>query len=225
LTPRIFADATGPVEREIVGVIADIKHDHLLRDAERGVFIPLAQYPEPGMRMVVRSARTLAALLPELNAVVSSLKPAMALFEPETMEEQMAGAVAQPRLNSNLVGAYAAIAVLLTGMGVYGVTAYSVAQRRREFGIRLALGASPRAVLRLVLRQSVQVLAVALPVGGLCALLAMRLLRRWVEGAESDHGFILPSVVLLIAGVALAACWLPARRAMRVDPMVELRCE
>ncbi len=225
IAPGIFSNETGLPEREIIGVAANAQFDNLVYD-EPGIYVPHAQVVERDMRLIVRSELTARAILPRLQEIAARLDPPIALFEPDTMEDHLESYLAQPRLNSILLAAYAALALLLTGIGVYGVTAYSVAHERQEIGIRLALGASPHAVFRHVVGRTVRILACALPAGALLALLAMSVVRGAVEGAGmAAEVLIVPSVALFVAGVALAGCWWPARRAMQVDPLIALRCE
>jgi putative ABC transport system permease protein len=142
-----------------------------------------------------------------------------------SMQQRLASAMAQPRFRTTLIALFAALALLLACIGIYGVTSYAVTQRSHEFGIRLALGAQPRDVLLLALRQGL-ILTLA---GVGCSVLASLALTRWLQkllfNVSPTDPLIFAGVALLLTLVALVACWLPARRATKVDPMIALRCE
>jgi putative ABC transport system permease protein len=133
--------------------------------------------------------------------------------------------LAQPRFNMMLLGVFAAVAMVLAAIGIYGVIAYSVAQRTREIGIRMALGAQRPQMLQMILRQSLTVVAIGLTIGLLAAFAATRLLASLLYGVSANDVLTYISVVLLLGGAALFASYVPARRAMKVDPMIALRYE
>jgi putative ABC transport system permease protein len=138
------------------------------------------------------------------------------------MEHYLAAAMAQARLNSTLMTIFAAVAIALTAIGVYGVMAYTVIQRRHEIGIRLALGAQNSAVFQLILGEGVRLLGWALLAGGICTAVVTRSLRWTGYGATDNEMITIGLVAILLSAVAVIACWLPARRAARLDPLAAL---
>jgi putative ABC transport system permease protein len=138
------------------------------------------------------------------------------------MEHHLAATVAQERLNSILMAIFATVAITLSAIGVYAVMAYSVAQRRHEIGIRLALGAQKVAVFRLILGRGVRLLGWSLLAGGLCTFIVTRVLRPTAHIVSINNALTTASVAILLSTVALVACWLPARRAAAVDPLTAL---
>jgi putative ABC transport system permease protein len=174
ITPGVFIDSPAPLEREIVGVVGDVRSDMLAAELPMQVYIPIAQCPLRELTLVVRSAEAPHDLLVAIKAVITELHDGVAVAAPMTMEERVHGSVAAPRLNSTLLAAFASVAVVLTTIGVYGVMAYSVAQRRHDIGIRIALGAQKRHVLRLVLGEGVRLIALALALGAALTAMACR---------------------------------------------------
>jgi putative ABC transport system permease protein len=176
------------------------------------------------MTFVVRAESTPAALLERtLRAEMKSIDPALPPANFRTMESLVATALARPRFSALLLGLFAVTALLLTVVGLYGVVAYTVGQRTQEIGVRIALGAGRRDVLALVIRQGMGPAVIGLAVGALCALALTRSLATQLYGVKPADlpTFICVGLILLLA--ALAACWLPARRATKIDPMVALR--
>jgi putative ABC transport system permease protein len=147
------------------------------------------------------------------------------VFGAKTMDEYLAASVAAPRFNTTLLTIFAAVALVLTIVGLYGVMSYSVAQRTNEIGIRMALGAQTRDVLRLIVKQGFKLVLVGLAIGLLGAFPLMRLIASLLFGVTTKDPLTFVAVAGLLAVVALVACYLPARRASRVDPMVSLRYE
>jgi ABC-type antimicrobial peptide transport system permease subunit len=141
------------------------------------------------------------------------------------MNDYVSTSAAQPRLNAILLGSFAAIALLIAAGGIYGVLAYSVNQRTREIGVRMALGAQPRDVLRLVVREGMRVALIGVGAGLLCGVVLGRVIASLLYGVAVRDPATFSSVAAVLLGVALAACAIPARRASRVDPMVALRYE
>jgi putative ABC transport system permease protein len=213
----------------IVGIVRDVRANALELKPTPGFFVPHAQLPTywDEMTVVVRGADT-GLSLPSESALRHELKaidPALPMANYRTMETIVSKAMARPRFGSLLLGLFAATALLLTAVGLYGVVAYTVSRRLRELGIRLVLGAQRGTVLRLVLSQGMRPVVVGLGLGlavafGLSRFLASLLFE---INLSDPVTFIAASVILV--GVALLACWLPARRASRVDPAVALRSE
>ena len=225
LKATMSSDPATSFESEIIGVVKDVKFSELAREAHPAVFFPFAQGMRREMNLVIRTSATPAQVFRGLRAAAVDIADGLLFSEPVRFDEYVAALLAQPRLNSNFLGGYAALAVLLAAIGVYGVTSYSVAQRRREIGIRLVLGASRSAVCRLVVGQALRVLLLAMPAGVLCALLARYLLRGFLYPAGMMDAPVVLLVGLVVAAVVLAASWIPARAAMQIDLVVALRRE
>lgn len=147
------------------------------------------------------------------------------IFSAKTMEEYLSASVSSPRFNTTLLTIFAAVALVLTIVGLYGVMSYSVAQRTNEIGIRLALGAQPMDVLGMIVKQGLKFVLLGVGIGLVGAFALMRLLSGLLFGVTTKDPVTFAAVSLLLALVALLACYLPARRATKVDPMVALRCE
>jgi predicted permease len=230
------AEAVGLADRtrEIVGIVGNTKEFGLTRPAPETFFVPAAQVQD-GMTAitnrliplvwVVRTTgepHSLArAVQRELLAVTSQEAP----DNFRTMEDLLSASIAQQRFNMLLLAMFAGLAVVLGAVGLYGVLAYLVAQRTNEIGIRMALGASRREVLRLVVRNGMRMTFAGLGVGIVAALGVTRFLGGLLFGVKPTDAFTFGSVVILLSGVALLACYIPARRATRVDPIVALRYE
>ncbi len=215
----------------IVGVVADTKVDGLDAETRPQVFLPHDQLRvaqgSPGryQSVVVRTEGDPLALAPAVRGVVRELDPGLALANLRTADDVVEASVARPRLTAELLASFGFLALLLSAIGIYGVVGYSVARRSREIGIRMALGADRRRVLRLVLRQGMGPVAAGALAGLAAALAATRLLSSLLFGVSPADPAVFASVVVLLAAVGLLACWLPARRALRVDPATTLRYE
>jgi ABC-type antimicrobial peptide transport system permease subunit len=175
--------------------------------------------------LVLRTSADPALVLPAVRQVVRDLDPDLPLSSVATVDDLVAAELYQPRSLSLLVGGFAAVALILSIVGIYGVMAYYVQQQLKEIGIRLALGATPRDVLGLILRQGMTVVAVGVVIGLIAARLASRGMSTLLFGVTT-HDLLPPAIVaLLMGGVALTACLLPARRATRLQPTTVLRTE
>jgi putative ABC transport system permease protein len=212
-----------------VGVVADVRQmgaDALVR-AE--TYIPqrqAARHPFHAPRdLVVRASVEPASLVPSVREAIREVDPAQPVSNVRTMDEVLGRETAQRRLGATLVLCFAALALLLAALGIYGVLAYFVTQHVPEIGIRLALGARPADILGLVLRRGMSLALVGLALGLAGAYALARLMRGLLFGVAASDPPTYVAVALLIAAVALAACLVPARRAMKIDPMVALRYE
>jgi predicted permease len=210
---------------EIVGVARDGKYWTLGEAPQLFVYSPLSQSYSSTATLVVRAEGDPRSLAPSIRAEVSKIDPALPLFDVKTMEEHMGVSLFPARVAASLLGAFGLLALLLAAMGVYGVVSYSVAQRTREIGIRLALGARARDVLRLVAGRGMALVAAGLVAGLAFALALTRYMEGVLYGVSATDALTFTLVVILLAAVALLACLVPARRATKVDPMEALRYE
>jgi predicted permease len=218
---RIVLTADGkPIE--VVGVIGNVRHLGLELAPRPEVYLPEGLEAWPFMTLVVRGHGDLAALL---RTEVGAIDRDQALTRLESMEQRMADSLAPRRFGVLLIGALAAVAFVLAITGIYGVMAYSVAQRTREMGIRLALGATPGAVLRLVLRQAMRLVAAGVALGVAAALPLGRVLRTLLYGVSATDPGTFAALAVLLCGTAAAATLIAARRATSVDPAMALRAE
>lgn len=211
--------------REVVGVVEDTKIFTLGEDPQPQAYIPVLQFYNPGMTLNVRAAGDGAVLLPAVRREVQALQPTMPLTNVQTAGQLIAQVLWAPRMGAALLGIFGLIALVLAAIGIYGVMSYSVNQRTVEFGLRMALGASPRDVLRMVLRQGMLLVACGLLIGIVTALLATRLVGALLVGLSATDPMTYAFISLLLAAVAALAGYVPARRATRVDPMMALRSE
>ncbi|MBV9924270.1 MAG: ABC transporter permease [Acidobacteria bacterium] len=210
---------------EIVGVVGDVRHRGLDVDARPEMFFPHTQTPSRRMTLVVRSSGDPAALAAPLRERVRSIDRDQPVGDVKTMEEWVSESVASRRFTAALLGVFAAAAAALAALGLYGVVSYSVAQRTHEIGLRVALGARPRDVLRLVIGQGLTLTLVGAAVGLAAAFALTRVISGLLFNVGATDPSIFVAVPLLLVVVALLACYLPARRATKVDPMVALRYE
>jgi predicted permease len=209
----------------VVGVINDAKQFSAEKEPPITVYYPYEQYLARNMYLVVRTTSEPAAMGPVIARAIQALDPDLPVFDVKTMDERLADALARRRLSMLLLGGFAGIALILAAIGIYGVMAYSVNQRTHEIGIRLALGAQTRDILRLVVRQALLLVSVGIAVGLAGALALTRVMASLLYGISATDRLTFVITPLLLAGVALLASYLPARRAAKVDPMIALRYE
>lgn len=214
-----------PVMREIVGVVRATVHSSLTEAPEPRFYYPAAQMPPASARLVVRSEMPAEALIPAVRQVTRRVDADIPLGEIATMGQLLARTTAQPRFYATTLAVFAALALILAIAGFFAVLAQAVTARRREIGIRIAVGAEPDAVLRLVLGQGMRLTAVGLGIGVIGGLAGAQLLRGLLFGVGPTDPLVLLGVSALLALIALAASWIPARRAAGVDPMETLRVE
>jgi putative ABC transport system permease protein len=222
----IDRDDPNPPPCEVVGVVRDSRHDSLAQETGPEFYVPHTQEIERRMDIVLRTITPkIAGLDAAVRNAVNELDKDLYLPKVQPLEELLARSLAQPKFNMILLGVFAAVAMILAAIGIYGVIAYGVAQRTKEIGIRMALGAQRSDMLNMVLRQGLVLVAVGIGIGFVASLGATRLLRTLLYGVAANDFSIYAVVVLLLGAAAFLASYIPARRAMRVDPMVALRYE
>jgi len=209
----------------IVGVVGDVRDLGLEEQADLEVYQPYPQATLSYMTLVARTTGSPAASIGVVRDAVHRLDPSLPLFEGQTMDSVVAFGLAPRRFNMLLLGVLAAIALVLAGVGIYGVIAYGVLRRRREIGIRIALGAQRRDVLTLVVGRGLRLTGIGIATGIAAALLLTRLLASLLFSVRPHDPLTIFAVAAVLIAVALLACYLPARRALRVDPTVTLRQE
>jgi predicted lysophospholipase L1 biosynthesis ABC-type transport system permease subunit len=214
----------------VVGVVGDVKNGGMDQPAGTEIyfFAPQAAamgFGSPTMNIVLRTAVAPTSVSEPARRAVWSLDPSLPLTNLQTMEDAVFGSMARPRFLTMLLGAFGGLALLLAAVGTYGVMSYFVAERRREMGIRMALGAESGGVLALVLLQSLKIAGVGLVLGLGAALALSRFVESWLYGVSAFDTVTFVAVPAVLALVAVAACMVPALRATRVDPVVVLKSE
>jgi putative ABC transport system permease protein len=214
-----------PIWFEIVGVTANVRSIQLREEAPPELYFATKQLPFQNMAIVIRSTVDPESVAPALRQVVAEVDQTVPVAEVQTMEHIVSESVTQPRFNLFLVGLFGGLALLLSAAGIYGVTSYTVTQRTHELGIRLALGAQVSDVLKLVLGQGMAVIGIGLVLGLAASFALMRLMRSLLFGVGENDPLTFVAITLVLLVVALIACYVPARRATKVDPLIALRYE
>jgi putative ABC transport system permease protein len=217
--------AAEPGPTEIIGVVGDARYDKLEGDLRPMVYWTPPQLPYSSMTLVIRAANNPEGLAAAAAREIQGIDKDQPISDVRTMESWIAESVARARFGTLLLSAFAAAALILAAVGIYGVISYSVSRRRNEIGIRLALGAQARDVLQLVLRQGMTLVFAGMGLGLLGALALTRVLSSLLYGVSATDPTTFAAIALLLAGVSLVACYIPARRATRVDPNDALRYE
>lgn len=207
----------------IVGVVADVKYLSLTSTSDPAIYFPFAQNVQNRTWLLVRSAVPASSLAGVIAHEIHDVDPNVVVNRPTTLEQLQSQSVAEPRFRAYIVGLFAAIALLLAAVGTYGVMAYSVSQRTTEIGVRMALGARRRDVMRMVIGQGFELTAAGLGIGLIAGLGVTRVLRDLLFGIKSDDPLTFAVVTALLLAVAAVACAYPAWRATRVDPIIALR--
>jgi predicted permease len=226
IMPGFSADDAGEKMREIIGVVGNVKHLSLRNEDSPEMYLANTQMPFSVLSLVIRtSVSNPAALTAAVRKELASMDATIPLTGVRVFEEYISRSLARPRFNTLLLSIFAGTALLLTAIGIYGVMAYSVAQRTSEIGIRIALGAGKGSIFRLIVGQAMTLVGISLVIGLAGAFAATRLLNSLLFGVGASDPVTFISIVLLVSGVAFIAAWLPARRATRVDPIIALRAE
>jgi predicted permease len=211
---------------EVVGVVGDVKNSGLAQPPQPQAYTPYAQRPWPTMSIVVRAAQgDPRALVNSVRAAVWSIDRDMPITQVETLAESLSGSIATARVTAGLLAAFSAMALVIAAAGLYGVIAHTVERRTREVGIRMALGASARSLLALVVSEGLRLVAVGMAIGLVSSVMAARAMQTLLVGITPADPLTYALVVSLFAATACAALIVPARRALRVDPLNALRAE
>ncbi|MGH9837606.1 MAG: FtsX-like permease family protein [Blastocatellia bacterium] len=218
----------------IVGVVADVKQFDLQSAAPSSVFVPVLQLAnaegsfrsvQRALKFVLRTTGEPLQLNEAVRKAMLEIEPNLSLTRMRSMDQILARSVAQQRFNMLLLGVFAALGLALAAIGIYGVLSYAVAERTHEIGLRMALGAQAGDVLRLILKHGLALTVAGLGLGLAGALALTRLIKSYLFGVSATDPLTLVAVASLLLIVALVACWMPARRATKVDPMIAIRCE
>jgi putative ABC transport system permease protein len=215
-----------PFYLNVVGVVGRVKMDGLSQDSNRvqGYF-PFAQIPADGMTVIIKASGDPNQLIAAARQQVKAIDPDQPIYSVRTMHEIRAESVAPERLNLTLLSIFAGIALVLAIVGIYGVMSYSVTQRTHEIGIRMAIGAQPRDVFRMVLGQGMMLALIGVGIGLVGAFALTRLMATMLFGVEPTDPATFAAIAVLLTSVALLACYIPGRRATKVDPVISLRYE
>jgi putative ABC transport system permease protein len=225
LGKRVRIGFRGETPREIVGVVKDVKHAALDEAAMMELYVPHAQWPSSFLTLVVRSSSDAASLPAAIRGEVLAIDSQQPVHDVKTMEQLLSGTMAQRRFNMLLLGIFAAVALVLAALGIYGVISYSVTERTHEIGVRMALGAQRKDILSMVVTQGMVPALAGVAIGLGAAFALTRFISSLLYGVSASDFTTFASIPLLLAFVALVACYIPARRATKVDPMVALRYE
>ena len=226
IQPGFSADEGPEKMREIVGVVGNVKHLSLRNDDSPEMYLPRTQIPFNIMSLVVRtSVENPSALTSAIRKELAATDVSIPLTSVRVFDEYISRSLARPRFNALLLSIFAGTALVLTAIGIYGVIAYSVAQRTNEIGIRMALGAAQSNIFRLVVGQAMTLVAISVVIGLAGALATTRLLNSLLFGVGAWDPITFTTIVILISLVSFFAAWSPARRAARVDPVIALRTE
>ena len=225
ISTRLGQGGNDLVGGEVVGVVGDVRDRGPARPGRPTIYVAHAQWPVDFLAFVLRTNGDPQALVGPARAALKEMDPAIPIFRVRTLEQMTSDAVATPRLYAVLLTIFAGTALLLAVIGVYGVMSFSVARRTRDIGVRMALGATPGGVLRLVLSEGARITGGGLALGMLVAWAGTRLLRAQLYGVQPTDPLTFALVVVLLSVVAVVACYLPARRATRIDPLIAIKSE
>src|SRR6266508_2559792 len=222
-----FRFAQGTPLMEIIGIAQDGRYNTLYEDRQLHMFLPVYQRPRASMTLLIsaQSAGAISAVVESARREIAQLDARLPVFGIMMAEENLSSAYWGPRMSAGMASAFGALALVLATLGLYSVMAYAVSQRTREIGIRMALGATLRDVLRLIVSQGMRMALIGIALGLAGALALTRVLASLLLGVGATDPLTFVGVPLLLAAIALLACWIPARRAAKVDPMVVLRYE
>ena len=210
---------------QIVGVAADVHHDSPDKDAYMEIYRPLKQFPYSGMALVVRGEGDPASYAAPVRSAIREIDRELPVADVHTMDELVSRSLGRTRLSTALFGLFGVLGLVLAAIGIYGVMSYTVQQRRHEIGLRMALGARPGDVVRMVVWRGATLAAAGIAIGMVAGLLLTRLMSGLLFGVAPHDGATFAAIAALLGGVGLVATYLPGRRATRVDPVAVLRGE
>jgi putative ABC transport system permease protein len=225
IKPGISSGSGEPVMREIVGIVGNVKFSDLTTEWTPEAYISSGQLPFGSMTLVTRSTEDPGGVGKMVKETVQSMDSEMPTYAPKTVEAYLDGTLSVPRFNTVLLAIFAGLAMILTAVGLYGVISYTVAQRTHEIGIRMALGAKPRDMLRLIIGQGMKLGLIGVAIGFAAAIGLTHFLSSMLFGITATDPMSFGVVIFLLLMVVVSACYIPACRAMRVDPMIALRHE
>jgi predicted permease len=209
----------------VVGVVSRLRHEALDRATRPEVFLSLSQTPFGSMTFVVRTTNDAAALIPALRSRIWEIDETLPIYDASTVNALVAQSLASRRFVTGLLSILAGLAFLLATLGIYGILSFSTTQRTREIGIRIAVGGKAPDILRLVLSESARLVAVGVALGLAGSLAAARLIAALLYSTSPTDPMTLAATTSLLGLVALLACYVPARRATRIDPLIALRAQ
>ncbi len=212
-------------QREVIGVVGSVKQMSLDAEPRPAMYMPHLQAPTPGLTLLVRTRGEPLSMAAAVRQEVRAIDKDVPVTQVQTMEKVLGASVAQPRFSMLVVGLFAALALVLSAVGIYGVMAYAVSRRAHEIGVRMALGAGANQVLKLVLKDGMTLALAGIAIGLLGAFALTRLMASLLFGIGAKDPATFVSVAVFLALVAFIACYIPARRATKVDPLVALRNE
>jgi ABC-type antimicrobial peptide transport system permease subunit len=207
----------------VVGVIGDVRYDDLTSATGLHVYLSYNQSPYGRLTLFLRTAGDPNSAIPSVRRAMTEIAPGTPLYQIRTMEDRMTDAMSYERFSTMLLALFAAVALALATMGTYGVISFAVAQRTREIGIRVALGATRRDVVRLILGQGLTLVAVGATIGVIGAFMSTRVLQSLLFAVEPSDPAVFVAIVALLTAAVILASWIPARRAAGVEPTEALR--
>ena len=210
---------------DVIGVVSDARYVSPTEVQRPFLYLPVAQNFRPRLTLHVRTTGLPAAFVGSVRSAIRSVSADLPAYNPSTLDDYLSQSLARERLIAHLLTAFGGMALLIAAVGIYGILAFGVARRSREMGVRMALGAQPSDLVRMVVRQSAALIAAGLSVGVVCALLLTRLVKAFLFGVTPGDPPAFAAAVIILCAVALVATWVPARRATRIDPLTALRSE
>ncbi|MBO0862503.1 MAG: ABC transporter permease [Chloracidobacterium sp.] len=211
--------------REIIGVVRDVRFRSLGAEPQPEMFLPLTQFTFNHLTLVMRCAGPPQRMIGRIQDAVFALDKSLPVYDVKPFDQYITDSVAKPRFNTILLGAFAVVALLLACVGIYGVLAHTVAQRVQEIGVRMALGAQPRDVIKLITAQGMKPVAIGIAIGLMASFTLARVMKSLLYGISPMDPMTYIVISLLLTIIALLSCYLPARRVMKVDPLTALRQE